>query len=44
MHLELGTPRAQRVQENMAKMDSIVDEWRQDKLTAKNKLKPTSPL
>ena len=36
--------RAQRVQENMAKMDSIVDEWRQDKLTAKNKLKPTSPL
>ncbi|WFD01687.1 hypothetical protein MOBT1_000363 [Malassezia obtusa] len=36
--------RARRVADNMEKMDSIIEEWRQDKLTEKNKLKPTSPL
>lgn len=36
--------RARRVQENMTKMDSIVQEWRQDKITEKNKMKPTSPM
>ncbi|WFC99359.1 hypothetical protein MYAM1_002103 [Malassezia yamatoensis] len=36
--------RHQRIQENMSRMDSIVEEWRRDKLTAKNKTKPVSPL